>query len=85
MARLMIGRDLKSLYIPPKAPPGERATVADLVTEPFRPRDHFPVRLGEILGLAGLVGAGRSTLAQTVFGVRPLPGGRSGSTAPPCP
>src|SRR6185437_14469627 len=73
MARMMIGRDLKSLYIPPKAPPKETGlTITNLVTDAFPDRAvTLSVRFGEILGLAGLVGSGRSTVAQTVFGVQP--------------
>jgi ribose transport system ATP-binding protein len=77
MIRLMIGRDLKSLYIPPKTAPGAPA----LEIEEFRTSafpDHpvsLTLRRGEILGLAGLIGAGRTELACAVFGIdRPLSG-----------
>ena len=77
MVRLMIGRDLKSLYIPPKAtakPTGLEIT--DLVTDAFPDRSvSLTTRFGEILGLAGLIGSGRTSLAQTVFGVQPPLGG----------
>jgi ribose transport system ATP-binding protein len=71
MIRLMIGRDLKSLYMPPAAPPG--ASVLDI--SDARTGAHpdqtvsLSVRRGEILGLAGLVGAGRTELARAVFGI----------------
>jgi ribose transport system ATP-binding protein len=78
MVRLMIGRDLKSLYIPPKAGirPGG-LEVQDLVTSAFPKREvSLGVGRGEILGLAGLIGAGRTSLAQAIFGVDPALRGR---------
>lgn len=78
MIRLMIGRDLKSIYIPParEAQQGG-AAFEGIVTAAFPEKQvSLTVRRGEILGLAGLVGSGRTSLAQTVFGVSPALRGR---------
>ena len=77
MIRLMIGRDLKAIYIPPKTAPGaDGLRIEDVVTSAFPAmKVTLEVRRGEIVGLAGLVGSGRTTLAETVFGIQsPLAG-----------
>ncbi|MGA2289605.1 sugar ABC transporter ATP-binding protein [Bradyrhizobium sp.] len=77
MIRLMIGRDLKALYSFPKDAPGEEILLLKGIrttTYPDRPVN-FSLRRGEIVGLAGLVGSGRTELARTVFGIdRPIDG-----------
>ena len=78
MIRLMIGRDLKSLYVPPAAAPGKHVLeirAAQTKTYPNR-EVSIGVRRGEILGLAGLVGAGRTELARAIFGIDPLLAGQ---------
>ncbi|MCK1737914.1 sugar ABC transporter ATP-binding protein [Bradyrhizobium sp. 138] len=77
MIRLMIGRDLKSLYVRPAAPPGDSVLqIVDAVTDTYPERAvSLSVRRGEILGLAGLVGSGRTELARAVFGIDRLRGG----------
>ncbi len=77
MIRMMIGRDLKSLYLPPGRPPGEPVLEVAQLRTPAHPAQalDLALRAGEILGMAGLVGAGRTELACAVFGVDRPKGG----------
>jgi ribose transport system ATP-binding protein len=71
MIRLMIGRDLKSLYTPPAKPVGDVILSLKGVRNAANPqaRVNLDIRCGEILGVAGLVGAGRTELAEAIFGI----------------
>lgn len=77
MISLMIGRDLSEVY-PESNPVDTEAvlSVENLSTQRWPAGNaSFVVRSGEILGMAGLVGAGRSELAQALFGVDSSPSG----------
>jgi ABC-type sugar transport system ATPase subunit len=76
LVRLMVGRDIGNLYPKTDVEIGDVVLRAEGIT-----RGHvlkhcsFEVRSGEILGFAGLVGAGRTELARAVFGADPIDSG----------
>ena len=78
LVAMMIGRNLADIY-PPKAQKGEVGEVAveakDVVVGGRVKGVSFEARKGEVLGVAGMVGAGRTELAHAVFGSLPLDGG----------
>ena len=70
LVRRMVGRDLDELYPKQRTTPGEVAlTVSRLTREGVFTDVSFQVRTGEIVALAGLVGAGRSEVARAIFGI----------------
>ncbi|MBO0700003.1 MAG: sugar ABC transporter ATP-binding protein [Zavarzinella sp.] len=80
IVRLMVGRDLKGFY--PRTARAARSGPAALeirdVTYAGGPATpvSFSLRGGEIVGMAGLVGAGRTELAEALFGLRPITQGQ---------
>ncbi|GAB3457241.1 sugar ABC transporter ATP-binding protein [Actinophytocola sediminis] len=77
LVRHMVGRDLSALY-PPRAAPADLGQTMLRVTgggnDRIRDVD-LEVRAGEIVGLAGLQGSGRSAVARAVFGAQPFTSG----------
>src|SRR5471032_117478 len=73
LIRLMVGRELSAVFPKREVPIGETVLdVRGLGSRAAGVRDiSFELRRGEILGLAGLVGSGRTQLAETLFGLTP--------------
>ena len=72
---LMVGRELKESYPSRSNPPGEIALEVKNLSGNGDKDISFSVRKGEILGISGLVGAGRTELAMLLFGAVPIEGG----------
>jgi rhamnose transport system ATP-binding protein len=77
LIRMMVGRELQAVF-PKRVVPlgGALLEVRGLTSAAAGVRDvSFEVRAGEIFGLCGLVGAGRTELARTLFGLEPATSG----------
>ncbi len=76
IVRLMVGRSLEALFPKEEAEIGDVALeVRGFTREGVFADVSFSVRRGEILGVAGLVGAGRSEVARSLFGIDPYDDG----------
>jgi ribose transport system ATP-binding protein len=71
MVRLMVGRDVSKIFSRKETTAGEvLLKVKDLVTPSWpQHRVSFEVKAGEIVGMAGLVGAGRTEVLRCLFGI----------------
>lgn len=73
---MMVGRSVENLFPKVHVPIGDVVLeVKDLCHETLFRNVSFTVRKGEIFGLSGLVGAGRTELMETIFGLRPKKSG----------
>jgi ribose transport system ATP-binding protein len=86
---MMVGRDVKDLYPRSKRPRGEELLVIEDVAGATKPVSaSLTLHRGEVVGIAGLVGAGRTEFLRAVFGLDPVRRGNirvgvySGSSSP---
>jgi ribose transport system ATP-binding protein len=77
MVRLMVGRALSDFYQHQSRPRGEKILRVEGLRTRAHPDHELPlsVHAGEIVGIAGLVGAGRTELLETIAGVVPAKAG----------
>ena len=81
ITHLMVGREIEDVHLDEQRQPGEVVLSVDNLSLPWtgharqwRLRDiNFELRRGEVLGFAGLMGAGRTELLECLFGTSPEP------------
>ena len=71
----MVGRELKDFYPKTPAPLGPPVLEVESLSAGFLQDISFQLHAGEVLGLAGLMGAGRTELVKVLFGAAPLAAG----------
>jgi rhamnose transport system ATP-binding protein len=77
LVRMMVGRNLKTLYPKEEAEIGEPVLRVEGLSRAGEFNNvSFELKRGEILGMAGLVGAGRTEVARAIFGVEKTEGGK---------
>jgi rhamnose transport system ATP-binding protein len=77
LIQMMVGRKLGELFPKQEVKRGEVVLQVDHLTLSGIFQDvSFALHAGEILGLSGLIGAGRTEVARSIFGVRPATAGR---------
>ncbi len=77
LINMMVGRDVDELYPKVACPIGDVKLEVKGLTHSHLFKDvSFTVRKGEILGMAGLIGSGRTEVIETIFGIRPSVSGQ---------
>jgi len=71
----MVGRSVNAIYHREPAPPGEVLLRVNNLSRGFLKNISFELRAGEIVGLGGLMGAGRTELCRVLFGLDPAESG----------
>ena len=75
--RHMVGREVSTIYHREALPPGEELLRVEGVNQNRQLHDiSLSLRAGEIVGMAGLMGAGRTELCRALFGVDPIDSGK---------
>lgn len=75
VVRLMVGRDLSNGYIREETTRDNVVLTVEGLSSPWHKEITFDIHAGEIVGFAGLVGAGRTELAKVIFGALPKDAG----------
>jgi ribose transport system ATP-binding protein len=77
IVRLMVGRDIEEMFPRSRRTPGDVVLeVEGLQGKAFPRSASFDLRRGEVLGIAGLMGAGRTEMLRALFGLDPVRSGR---------